>query len=208
MHTNATEQITKAYEGIRKLILAKALLPGQKITQEKLAAQLGVSRTPLRSALRMLEGENLVVAVPRRGMFVREFTTKEVIEVYECRAALEGLACELLASRATPEDIQELLSFFEPFKNGKLIDADAYRIADRQFHEAIIAKCGNEYLQRMIQQGSLLLSIDTIGVVWPPENTLAEHLAIVKAIESGDGAQAKFLLHEHLYKSHKLLSDA
>ena len=207
MHTNATEQITKAYEGIRKLILDKALLPGQKMTQEKLAAQLGVSRTPLRSALRMLEGENLVVAVPRRGMFVREFTTKEVIEVYECRAALEGLACELLASRATPEDIQELSTFFEPFKNGKPIDADAYRIADRQFHEAIIAKCGNEYLNRMIQQGSLLLSIDMIGVVWPPEDTIDEHLSIIEALRVGDGQLAKTLLRLHLQKSQEILTE-
>jgi DNA-binding GntR family transcriptional regulator len=207
MHTSATEQIMKAYDGIRKLILNKDLLPEQKIVQEKLAAQLGVSRTPLRSALRMLEGENLVVAIPRRGMFVRKFTTKEVIEVYECRAALEGVACQLFASRNTPEDIKELRAFFAPFTTGQPIDRDAYRIADRKFHETIISKCGNDYLKRLVQQGSLLLSIDMIGVVWPPEETIGEHLGIIKAIEEGDGDRAKALLHQHLYKSQKELID-
>ena len=206
MKTNATEQITKAYEGIRKLILDKDLVPGQKIVQEKLAAQLGVSRTPLRSALRMLEGENLVMAIPRRGMFVRQFTPAEVIEVYECRAALEGAACQLLASRATAEDIEELEAIFASFKEEKKIDADAYRIADRKFHEAIITKCGNGYLKRLTQQGSLLLSIDMIGVVWPPEETLGEHLAIVEAIRMGDGPLAESRLRQHLYKSQEVLA--
>lgn len=207
MQNNATEQITKAYEGIRKLIINNELGPGQKIIQEKLATQLGVSRTPLRSALRMLEGENLVVAIPRRGMFVRKFSPKEVLEVYQCRAALEGAACRLLANRVTAEDIAELSAIFAPFTNGQPIDADAYRMADRAFHEAIIHKCGNSYLKRLTEQGSLLLSIDMIGVIWPPEETLEEHLAIIEALREKDGPLAESLLRKHLYKSQEVLAN-
>lgn len=90
------------------MILTKELIPGQKIVQDKLAQGLGISRTPLRSALQMLEGEYLVESVSRRGVFVRKFCDEEIVEICDCRMALEGRATHLFTEIATPEDVAKL----------------------------------------------------------------------------------------------------
>src|SRR5882757_3109746 len=89
-------------------ILARELLPGAKLRQEELCQRFGVSRTPVREALRKLQAQRLVVMVPNRGAAVRLPTRKEVEEVYDLRAELEAFACELACQRAGPETDAEL----------------------------------------------------------------------------------------------------
>src|ERR1700748_1369212 len=108
------------------MILSDELIPGQKIVQEKIAKQLGVSRTPLLKALQMLEYEMLVESIPRRGMFVKQMDWQEMVEVCDGRECLEGMAVNLLTENKNTAVLQKLQKLMEPFLSGE-IDVAKYR---------------------------------------------------------------------------------
>lgn len=195
-----------AYDKVKRMILNNELPAGKKIVQEKLAADLGISRTPLRSALQMLEAEYLVQSIPRRGVVVRQFSNKEIAEVYDCRIALECTAVRLFTERATAAQINELKTLFAPFIDlNESIPEEPYQIADSQFHDAIIEWCGNGFLKQLFNKGNLLVWINRIGLIRPPAETLPEHLGIIEAIEQRDIEQVERLAKEHLETSKSLI---
>jgi len=194
----------QAYKKVRSMIISKKLVPGQKIVQDKLAESLGISRTPLRSALQMLEAEYLVQSVPRKGVIVKEFSDKEIVELYDCRIALEGTATSLFTTVASEAEIDRLTGLFHPFLESS-IDANKYQIADSIFHDSIIQGCGNSFLSKLFQQGNILLIINMVGLVRPPEETLNEHLNIISAIRKRDSQLAEALVKSHLDKSKQLI---
>ena len=105
----------KAYQVLKGMIIDRQLLPGQKIPQEKLALDLGISRTPLINALKFLENEKLIQAKPRRGYFVRLFTQKEMIYIFELREVLEGLTTRRACLEITEAQTRKLNKFFIQF---------------------------------------------------------------------------------------------
>ncbi|MBE0583721.1 MAG: GntR family transcriptional regulator, partial [Desulfofustis sp.] len=100
----------KAYQIVKQLIEDRQLLPGEKIHQEKLAQDLGISRTPLIAALKFLEHEKLIEVKPRRGFFVRLFSAEEMISIFEIREVLEGLSARRAAMSITTQDAAVLRS--------------------------------------------------------------------------------------------------
>ena len=195
-----------AYEKVKEMILSNELTAGQKIVQDKLAEVLGISRTPLRNALNRLEAEYLVVSVPRKGVFVKKFDDKEVVEIYDCRVALESMAISLFTSLASAKDIDDLASIFQPFiGKEEVIDFKVYSKADLKFHETIFEKCQNDFLNKLVTQGNLLSCIDRIGLVRPPQETLQEHLDIIQAVKERDALKAEELCKVHLLKSKTLI---
>ncbi len=200
------ELSVQAYKKIRKLILSKKLKAGQKIVQDKLAEQLGISRTPLRSALQMLEAEYLVESIPRKGVIVKEFSNKEIVEIFECRIALEVTAIALYTKKATKSDVEKLYNLFDPFvKDPSAINPVTYRLVDMKFHDTIISHCGNEFLTKLFHKGNLLVCIDLIGLIRPPEETITEHIDIIKAIENKDIPLVTSLAKSHLDISKQLV---
>lgn len=198
------ELSAQAYNKVREMIMSKKLVPGQKIVQDRLAEELGISRTPLRSALQMLEGEGLIVSLPRKGVIVKEYGDKEILEIYDCRMALEGTAIRLYTERASSEEIENLRKLFLPFSEGK-IDASAYQNADAKFHDTIMRDCGNSILNKLFHQGNLLVSMDMIGLLRLPNETLSEHMEIINAIEKRDADLAESLAKIHLDKTKQLV---
>ena len=194
----------QAYKKVRSMIISKKLVPGQKIVQDKLAESLGISRTPLRSALQMLEAEYLVQSVPRKGVIVKEFSDKEIVELYDCRIALEGTASSLFTTIASDAEIDRLSGLFQPFLESP-IDANKYQIADSIFHDSIVQGCGNSFLSKLFKQGNILLIINMVGLVRPPEETLNEHLNIISAMKKRDSDSAEALVRSHLDKSKQLI---
>ncbi|OWW25322.1 hypothetical protein B4Q04_12375 [Zobellia sp. OII3] len=194
----------QAYKMVRAMIMSKELKPGQKIVQDKLAEDLGISRTPLRTALQILEGEGLIASVPRRGVIVKEFTDQEIVEIYECRAALEGVAIRLFTERASAEEITALEHMFKPFFKGE-IDLEDYKRVDAEFHETIIKGSQNEYLHRLFRQGNLLVSMDAIGLLRFPDETLGEHMDMIEAIAKRDADLAESLAKLHLDRTKQLI---
>lgn len=205
MKLSYDELSVKAYKKVKDMIISGDLALGQKIVQDKLAEELGISRTPLRSALQMLEAEYLVESRPRKGMAVKVFTDQEIIEIYDCRIALESMAVKTFAKIATKSDAKQLYDLFAPFSSSGVIHQDKYQKADSVFHDTIIKKSGNKYLYRLFQKGNLLVCINLIGLVRPPEETLSEHLDIIKAIEQQNADKAEQLLTIHLKKSKTLI---
>ena len=196
----------KAYEILKSMIIERQILPGEKIPQEKLAQELGISRTPLVSALKFLEHEKLVESKPRRGFFVRLFTKQEMISILELREVLEGLAARRAATNITETQIEKLNTFFKQFEAAKNItDIKAYAMEDRQFHNFITEVGAKEFLKSILQTYNIIsasyLFLSSEGLVRSPDDTINEHLEVIKAICQRDAERAEELMRQHLKRS-------
>lgn len=196
----------QAYQIIKDMIENRVLLPGQKISQEKLATELGISRTPLISALKFLEHEKLIETQPRRGFFVRLFSIEELISIFEIREVLEGLSARRAAQSITKSQSSQLKKIFQPFADDKNItDYQAYSKADRYFHTYISEIGSREFLTSILQTFniiSLAYQYPTReGLVRAPNETIKDHILIVEALCGHDTNMAEHYMREHLRKT-------
>jgi DNA-binding GntR family transcriptional regulator len=193
----------KAYLILKNMIISRKLLPGDKIPQEKLARDLGISRTPLVSALKYLEKEKLVEAIPRRGFYVRLFTKEEMISIFELREVLEGLAARRAARNISDVQINKLRKFFELFKGvSDITDISAYAREDRRFHNYITEIGAKEFLKSILENYNIISYsyqlVTSEGLVRTPNETIREHLAMIDAISSRDEDMAEDIMRQHL----------
>jgi len=196
----------KVYSILKDMIVERKLLPGQKIPQEKLARDLGISRTPLIGALKFLEQDKLVESIPRRGFFVRLFSKEEMVYIFELREVLEGLAARRAASKVTDSQIVELDSFFKHFAGqANISDYKEYAREDRRFHGFVIDVGAKEFLKSILQTTNIISFsyqvLHTEGLVRPPNETIQEHLAVIEAIQERDSEAAEELMRQHFKKS-------
>jgi DNA-binding GntR family transcriptional regulator len=196
----------RVYDALKSMILSGKLAPGQKITQMKLADEIGVSRTPLLKALQMLEHELLVESIPRRGMFVKAMKPEEIIDAFDCREGLEGIAARLTAERITEVQLRKLKSLFSAYEKVQEIPLKEYGHADQQFHKLLIQFSGNKILPRVEMIGNIHIISYNRGLIRPPKETLSEHYAIIDAIANRDGELAELHTKAHLRKSRDLLA--
>lgn len=200
----------KVYRELKSMIVDRKLKPGDKILQEKISQEFGVSRTPLMCALKKLEQEKLVQAIPRRGFFVRRFTKEEVLEAFELREILEGLAARRAATIITPVQAERLRSFFP--------DADVsysgqgikrYSDEDRRFHHFLIELGGFDLLNDILENYNIITvsyRVDVMeGLVRHPKETLPEHRSLIEAIASGKPDLAEKLARQHFARSRQQL---
>lgn len=196
----------KAYEILKNMITERQILPGEKIPQEKLAQELGISRTPLISALKFLEHEKLVESKPRRGYFVRLFSKQEMVSIFELREVLEGLAAKRAATNITDKEIDILKGFFRSFAESiNITDLRAYAKEDRRFHNFITEIGAQEFLKSILQTYNFITAsyqyLSTEGLVRPPNETIKEHLSVIKAIGEKNPDAAEALMRQHLRKT-------
>ena len=196
----------KAYSIIKEMIIERKLLPGEKIPQEKLARELGISRTPLVNALKFLAQEKLVESIPRRGYFVRLFSKDEMAYIFELREVLEGLAARRAAAKITDSQIKKLNEFFGQFvAQTEISDLKAYAQEDRQFHNFVIEVGAKEFLKSILQTTNIISFsyqvLSSEGLIRPPDETIQEHLAVIKAIGNRDSEAAEKLMRQHFKKS-------
>lgn len=139
------------FQTLRQAILRGELKPGERLMEIHLAQKLGVSRTPVREAIRKLELEGLVLMIPRKGAVVAEITVKDLEDVLEVRMALEELAVRNACRRITPEQLQEVKRLSEEFRKTLYgDDVSAYAQADVKFHDAIYLATGNGRLVQIL----------------------------------------------------------
>ena len=185
------------YVTLREAIISGRLQAGEHLGEERLARSFGVSRTPVREAIRRLQSENLASREERRGAVVRGIGEHELQEVYAVRAALDGLAAGLAATRAYPADHARLR-----WLNDRLAEAAARHesavIAELnfQFHDALCEAAHNSMLLRFTRQIHDLLRrfrVATLAADGRAETAVAEHRSLVDAIEQGDAELAEDL---------------
>ncbi|NLJ25351.1 MAG: GntR family transcriptional regulator [Firmicutes bacterium] len=189
-------------ERLRQMIMEGDLTPGTKILQDQIAEELGVSKTPVLKALHVLESENLVESIPRRGFFIREFTMSEIADVFAVREVVEGVAAEEAANLMTDKEIQRLATIFAPFRPPLGEDETrAYAVADKKFHNLIVAACRNEFIQQIDTMVNVLSISFQPGLLRSPEETLPEHQEMVEAIKDRDPLRARKAAMDHLYRT-------
>lgn len=192
----------KLIETIKSEIHTGVLLPGDQLEEATLAERFGVSRTPVREAVRTLVESGLLETRSRKGAFVRVLSTKEIIDLFEVAAELEGLACRLAAERLTDDAMLAIKDGLKACENAAdAEDADAYSAANLAFHRAIHHASGNE---RLIEQ---LSELETRvnpyrSMPYKMRNRLKqstqEHHDIMTAIFDGDAAKASDLMRSHM----------
>lgn len=186
---------------LRKLIASGEMRPGAQIVQDALAEELGVSRVPLREALKMLEAEGLVSYRPHHGYFVTEVSLDDLLEVYRIRELLETEAVTIGLPQMTDEDVERLAEAEEDVSRASAAnDVFAMAQTNRRFHFAVIEGCGRPRLVRIIEV--LWDSTEVYRSVYftDPVNRgriLDEHRALVAAVEARDLSAVLHILDEH-----------
>jgi len=199
----------KVYSVIKEMILRGDFDPGQKLVQEDLAARLGVSRTPILSALTKLEKELLVEIIPRRGAFVRKLSLEQLKDIYDIRIRLEPLGAHHAALRATPEGLEELKSILDSFHHGaEAHDRKRVFELDYRYHMTIHRISGNDLLYRMISSYSLVVLSNITRFMRDPVVSSQDHAAVYEAIAGGRADDAEESMRSHLETSRALLEQA
>ncbi len=193
-----------AYDALKRAITDMDIygrLDEIRLDERQLSQKLGVSRTPIREALTLLEQEGFVRAVPRRGIYVVRKSKKEIIEMITAWAALESMAARLAAKNATDEQLKELAKLFHEFKNEPPCDhMNEYSEANLKFHQMIIRLSGCNLIAEMTQ--NLLIHVRAIRAVSLRQDNRAErsindHMRIIAALEARDADLAARLCREH-----------
>ncbi len=183
------------FEQLRSSILNGSLKPGERLMEIDLAEKLGVSRTPIREAIRKLELEGLVVMEVRKGAYVADVSVKETLDILEVRSVLEGLAASLAAKRVTKEELEEMQVTLESF-NQAVKDDDMKRMIeqDTRFHNLIFKSTRNKKLIQIVnglQELVLRFRITYFTEYKRATDMPAEHQLIYKAIANGDPIAAQ-----------------
>jgi phosphonate utilization transcriptional regulator len=190
---------------IEQLILRGELAIGQRINESDLALRFGMSRGPIREALRALEESRLVRAEKNRGVFVREVSVEEADEIYDVREALDQLIGQRVAERATPEQLRGMQAVVAEMDDATgMQDIKRYHALNLKFHDMLVDFAGNARLTetyRLLTKGLLLFRLRGLkeGGGFAVSNT--EHKAVLEAIAARDSARAGRLLRRHAVES-------
>jgi DNA-binding GntR family transcriptional regulator len=192
------------FQTLRQAILKGELQPGERLMEIKLAETLGVSRTPIREAIRKLELEGLVVMIPRKGAAVANITEKDTKDVLEVRRTLEMFAVEVACHRITKEQLVQLKEAANAFEAAKG-SMDVIRIAetDMNFHEIIYEATQNERLVQMLnnlRENMYRYRIEYLKDANYYDSLVREHEEILDAIETGDKEKARDCMRRHIDK--------
>ena len=190
------------FKTLRRGILTGELKPGERLMEIHLANRLGVSRTPIREAIRKLELEGLVTMIPRRGAEVANITEKNLKDVLEVRQALESLAIELACERITPENKEALREKLNQVEEAaRTGDSSAIASADVAFHDAIVEASGNVRLTQLVSnlgEQMYRYRFEYIKDERKHPQIMSEHRIMYESILEGDKVKAARIVMTHI----------
>ena len=196
-------------ERLRALILTGEYGPDERLIEEQLAERLGVSRTPVRQALTMLEAEGLVEIAPNRGATVCSFSIEDVWDIYDLRAVLEGHAARRAAGRIERRELERLQELTEEMERlpGRFEDHEeeirALVALNQEFHGTIVQASRNRRLEHLINR-TVEIPLMYKAFFWytSHERTISNHFhrQILKSLERGDADRAEIIMREHVYE--------
>jgi DNA-binding GntR family transcriptional regulator len=199
------------FDNLRESILTGKLKPGQRLMEIQLAEGLGVSRTPVREAIRKLELEDLVVMLPRKGAYVTNMSLKEILDVLEVRATLESLAAKLAAKRRNEKDIENLKQILKKFKkiteNNKK-DMVGISEIDIELHHCIFRIANNKSLTKttkIIWEKEFKFRLSYMNEYDMSPRIADEHEKLIKAIIDGDDKVAEKYALTHIKNSEEYI---
>jgi DNA-binding GntR family transcriptional regulator len=196
-HKSLVEQIV---QGLEKKILEGDLKPGQRIIESSLCQTLGVSRSPVREAFRILESKGFVTSEPRKGISVATITSQEAEDIYMIRANLESLATYLAVKKQDPKVLKKLRELHHQM--GKIsvkTNINAYFTLNLKFHETLIHACENNRLIELINtfdKQTRRYRLEAISIPGWINSSIKIHDTIIQAFESGDAEEAERLRKE------------
>jgi len=197
-------------ERLRQRIFAHELTPGTWIDEQKLAEQYGISRTPLREALKVLASEGLVELKPRRGCYVTEISRQDLDDIFPLMAMLEGRCAAEAVAKAGAGDIEALKDIHERLeaaaRDGRI---DAFFEANQEFHRKIQELSGNRWLLSVIQDLRKVLKLSrlhSLSLEGRLQQSLDEHRRIVAALSARNAEEAEKLMHDHLLSGREALA--
>jgi DNA-binding GntR family transcriptional regulator len=196
---------TKAYRALKEAIANMDLYRSSEpvmLDERELSEGLGVSRTPIREALAMLQQEGFIRVLPRRGIMVVRRSKREIIEMIQAWAALESMAARLITLNASDEEIATLRSLFQSFSTDhEVLDhVDEYSAANIAFHQALIRLSGSETLATMTSNLTIHLRAirhRTIFEMNRAQRSFEDHIQIIEALEARDTELAERLARDH-----------
>ena len=195
------------FRTLRQAILTGEMKPGERLLEIHLANKLGVSRTPIREAIRMLELEGLVIMVPRRGAQVAQITEKSMKDVLEVRRTLDALSAELACERISPEEEEALKKACQNFEEAvKTKDAKIIAKADVAVHDIIAAATGNQRLIQLINnlaEQMYRYRFEYIKDASQHERIIQEHRVIYESIAKKDKEAASNMAKTHIDNQEK-----
>jgi DNA-binding GntR family transcriptional regulator len=198
-HENLDDKI---YARLKQMIADGKLAPGQRILQEKLARDMGVSRTPLVNALKRLAQERLIEWVSRRGIYVKAFSLTEMAQLFEVREGLEPIAARLAAVRISPVEVRQFQRMFDGFsKSPSAAEIRRYLKCDRQFHWRLVELTQNPHLAAAMESVNMMISAYQVGVPRSLAESLPEHRAILTALERQDPEASERAMRIHIRRS-------
>lgn len=207
-----TKAVEKAYLMVRDRIVRGVYSPGLRVTEKEIADATGVSRTPVREALRRLQADGFVKVIPNAGAVVTEWTDNNMRDVFELRALLESYGAQRAAERITDEGIRELRKLAEKQYEESVRQAPGYveRIGEvnSRFHRTLQAYSGNERLVAMLPaliEAPLVLKTFTRYEHADLVRSASHHLEIVSALEARDGEWAASVMRSHIHAAHAAL---
>lgn len=193
---------TQVYDIIKQNICEGVYTPGQRLQETELAAALKVSRSPIREALRQLASDGLVVEFPNRGVFVKEFTARDIEEVFDVRVLLESYAIRHSAAHMTPERMEELMGYLDQLvhfhEQGEL---EEYIRVDAMLHQAIIRLGGNSVVEEMYDRvHSLIQRFRIYSLISKQrfDESVQEHRTVVHCLLTGNTEEADRVNQAHL----------
>ena len=196
---------------LRKQILRGELKPGERLMEIALAKKLGVSRTPIREAIRMLEHEELVVMIPRRGAHVADISRQELNDVLEVRMALEVLAARKACARMTQEEIAELdaaESRFEALVSTEDVDINELGEADEQFHDVIYRATQNRRLIQLLnnlREQMYRFRVEYLKDPGVRRELILEHSGMIRAFREKDVEECVEITGRHIENQQKTI---
>ncbi|CAB1370448.1 GntR family transcriptional regulator [Denitratisoma oestradiolicum] len=197
-------------ERLRVRIFAHDMAPGSWVDEQALADEFGISRTPMREALKVLAAEGLVVLKPRRGCYVAELSEQDLDEVFPVMALLEGRAALEAAGKASDADLARLAALHaELERHGAAADADRFFAVNDAFHAALQEIAGNRWLQHLIDDTRKMIKLTrrhSLLVEGRLDQSLAEHRQILEALQARNPERAARAMHDHLLSGREALA--
>ncbi len=198
-------------ERLRERIFSHELQPGAWIDEQKLVEEYGISRTPLREALKHLAAEGLVTLKPRRGCYVTQLSERDLDEIFPVMGLLEGRCAFEVAQKATPADLKRLEKLHEALeRHAAAGDANRFFEANQDFHKALHELAGNRWATQMIEDLRKVLKLtrrDSLRLDGRLKQSLKEHRSILAAIRQHDAASAGALMQAHMLAGRAALAE-